>query len=356
MKNDLNEYLSTMDRRRFLKLGVGVGLLSGFSGQLYAKRINSNAKILIVGGGAAGISMANRFSNALQGAHITMVGARQAHIFQPGQTLIASSLWDKSQVITQTQEWLPDDVKWIAQDAKAFDPDNKQVYLNDGQVLTYDILIIATGCQLNFDQIEGMSADLVGKQGIGCVYTGPEGAASTNEMIQQYIDKGEGKAIFTLANTFIKCAGAPLKMAFTTLDRLERSGKRENFDVSFVTPFKNKVFSIPFYNEFVLNRWQTQNVNVEDQQLLTAIDASNQRATFTKPDGIKIEQQYDFIHIVPPMSAPDAIRNSELVWQSGNQAGDWVEVDQYICNIYVTLKYLRWVMLRVLPLGKQRRV
>ncbi|MGB5446360.1 MAG: FAD/NAD(P)-binding oxidoreductase [Psychromonas sp.] len=330
MKNDLNKYLSAMDRRRFLKLGVTAGLLSSFPFQFaQAKKVNSNARILIVGGGAAGIAMANRFSNALQGAGITMVGARQAHIFQPGQTLIASNLWDKSRIITQTKDWLPKDVNWISKDAQSFDPDNKTVTLTDGQKLDYDILVVATGCQLNYTDIEGMSADLIGKHGIGSVYAGPDGAEGTNKMIQQVIEKGEGKTIFTLSDTFIKCAGAPLKMTFTSLDRFQRSGKRENIDVSFITPFKNRVFSVPFYNEFVLNRWQEQGVDFQDERVLTAIDAVGQNATFTKPDGSKENQQYDFIHVVPPMSAPDAIRNSELVWKSGSMAGDWVEVDQY---------------------------
>lgn len=330
MKNDINKYLLSMNRRRFLKLGVGASLLTGFSGQFaQASKLSSNAKILIIGGGAAGISMANRFSSSLDGAQITMVGARKNHIFQPGQTLIASSLWDKNQVITSTQEWLPNDVNWIAEDALAFDPDNKRVSLSDGQTLSYDVLIIATGCQLNFDLIDGMSADLIGKHGIGSVYAGPEGAEKTNTMIQQCIDKGEGNAIFTLADTAIKCAGAPLKMTFTTLDRFERTGNRDRFNVSFVTPFKNRVFSVPFYNEFVLNRWQEQDVNFFDQQKLTAIDADNQRATFTTPEGKKIEKDYDFIHVVPPMSAPDPIRQSELVWKTGGMAGNWVEVDQY---------------------------
>lgn len=330
MNNDIDRYLLGMNRRRFLKLGVGASLLTGFSGQFArASKLKSHAKILIIGGGAAGISMANRFSNTLDGAKVTLVGARKNHIFQPGQTLIASSLWNKSQVITSTQEWLPNDVNWIAKDAIAFDPDNKRVSLSDGQTLSYDVLIIATGCQLNFELIDGMSAELIGKHGIGSVYAGPEGAEKTNTMIQQCIDRGEGKAIFTLADTAIKCAGAPLKMTFTSLDRFEHTRNREHFDVSFMTPFKNKVFSVPFYNEFVLNRWQEQKVNFFDQQKLTAIDAANQRATFTTPSGDKIDKDYDFIHVVPPMSAPDAIRESELVWQTGSMAKDWVEVDQY---------------------------
>ena len=330
MKNDLKKQLLTVDRRRFLKLGVGAGLLSAFPMQMaQAKKMSSNAHIVIIGGGAAGLAMANRFNNTLQGAKITLVGARKAHIYQPGQTLIASNIWDKSRVITETKEWLPQDVDWIQEDAQAFEPDAKTVILSNGNKLIYDVLVVATGCQLNYQDIAGMSADLIGKQGIGSVYAGPDGAEKTNKMIEQYIAKGEGNAIFTLANTPIKCAGAPLKMTFTTVDRLQSSGKRKNFDVNFVTPFKNKVFSVEFYNEFVLNRWQEQGVGFQDERVLSEIDAVNKKAIFTKADGSKENQYYDFIHIVPPMSAPDAIRNSELVWQTGKMAGNWVEVDQF---------------------------
>ena len=51
-------------------------------------------------------------------------------------------------------------------------------------------------------------------------------------------------------------------MTFTSLDRFERSGKRENLDVSFITPFKDKVFSVKFDNEFVLNRWQQRKLGI----------------------------------------------------------------------------------------------
>jgi sulfide:quinone oxidoreductase len=330
MQKDIEHSIYTMDRRRFLKLGVGAGLISAFPfQQAQAKKQSSNANILIIGGGAAGLAMANRFSHSLEGATITMVGARKEHLYQPGQTLVASNIWNKERTITQTKDWLPNDVNWITKDALTFNPDNKSVTLNDGQQLTYDILILATGCQLNYEDIEGMSVDLIGQQGIGSVYAGPTGAENTNKMIKEYIEKGEGNAIFTLSNTPIKCAGAPLKMLFTSLDRFEQSGKRDNLDVSFVTPYKNKVFSIPYYNEFVLNRWQEQGVNFQDERNLTAIDAANKVVTFTKPDGSKEKQDYEFIHVVPPMSAPDAIRNSELVWKTGGMAGNWVEVDQY---------------------------
>lgn len=47
------------------------------------------------------------------------------------------------------------------------------------------------------------------------------------------------------------------------------------------------------------------------------------------PDGQRVEEDYDFIHVVPPMRAPDAVKNSPLAWQEGNfAAGGWLEVDR----------------------------
>ncbi|SHO55079.1 Pyridine nucleotide-disulfide oxidoreductase [Vibrio quintilis] len=319
-----------MNRRRFLQLSVGAaaaGLLPVPG--MAEEKLKTRARVLIIGGGAAGIAMANRFAQSLDGAKITVAGARIPHIYQPGLTLVASGLWEQKKVVTATSDWLPEGITWIRHNASEFDPDNKTVQLMNGQKIPYDILIVAPGCQLNYQEIEGMSPALIGQHGIGSVYAGPEAATKTYQMIRSYINKNSGQAIFTLSNTPIKCAGAPLKLTFLMLDHLEKTGRRENYDVRFVSPYDKKVFSIPYYNDFVLKRWQQQQVGFLDNRVLTAIDGPAQKATFTQPDGVQETLDFDFIHVVPPMSAPDAIRNSELVWQEGSMAGNWVEVDQY---------------------------
>jgi sulfide:quinone oxidoreductase len=232
-------------------------------------------------------------------------------------------------VVTQTRDWVPADVRWIEADAAGFNPDNRQVSLTNNETLDYDLLVIATGCQLNYEEIDGMSAALIGQQGIGSVYAGPEAARATDNAIEGLIAQGEGRAIFTLAPTPIKCAGAPLKMTFTTLSRLEDTGIRERFDVDFFTPFRQRVFSVPVYNDFVLERWQAQQVGLYDERRLVAIDAAAKTALFRHASGATEQQSFDFIHVVPPMSAPDAVRHSELAWQDGAMAGEWLETDQY---------------------------
>ena len=58
---------------------------------------------------------------------------------------------------------------------------------------------------------------------------------------------------------------------------------------------------------------------------VTAIDIGARRATFATPEGEKLVLPYDFIHVVPPMRAPDAVKNSELAWKEGPfAAGGWL--------------------------------
>jgi sulfide:quinone oxidoreductase len=50
-----------------------------------------------------------------------------------------------------------------------------------------------------------------------------------------------------------------------------------------------------------------------------------------------VQLKYDFINVVPPMRAPDVVRNSPLRWQTGPWAAEgWAEVDR------ATLRHTRY--------------
>ncbi|WP_413166259.1 NAD(P)/FAD-dependent oxidoreductase [Aeromonas salmonicida] len=316
-------------RRKILKYSILAGSLTNPILAALAKPMSTQAHIVIVGVGAAGTAMANRLRRQLSGNKITIIGARQQHIYQPGYTMIASGLWSSERVLSTTNEWLSEGINWVAKDIVSINADYRKLELVDGSNLSYDVLVVATGCQLNFNLIEGMNEQLVGKHGIGCVYSGPEGALQTSQQIDKFIKNGPGRGLFTLPKSFLKCAGAPLKMTFTTLSRLEENGNADSFDIQFMTAFPDRVFSVPYYNDFVVNRWAEQGVSVNYQRDLTGIDPISKLAYFTDLNGKVYKEEYDFIHIVPPMSASDAIRHSGLVWMDGPFSEDWLEVDQY---------------------------
>lgn len=320
--------LAGISRRNLLKLGVGAGLAGGLTTQVQAEAtLTTRAHLVIVGAGAGGTAMANRLARSLEGARITIIDARERHYYQPGFTLVASGVWDKRKTVTDTADWLPASVNWIKGAVAAFEPDANQVVLDNGQVVAYDQLIVATGLQLRYERIAGMDVGLIGQgKGIGSVYAGDVAAEGTNREIENWIRKGSGTGLFTLAPTAIKCAGAPLKMTFTTLSRLEASGQRERFNVEFMTP-SGSLFSQPQVHAFVRQRFTDQGVTRNDFYTLKAIDADARRATFAVRDSADVVRDYEFIHVVPPMTAPDALLNSPLRFQEGPFT-DWMEVNR----------------------------
>src|SRR5690554_746576 len=152
-----------------------------------------------------------------------------------------------------------------------------------------------------------MTPELVGSHGIGSVYAGMQAAARTSDAIDTWVAQGGGKGIFTAAPTPVKCAGAPLKMTFTTLSRLEASGRRDDFQVDFLAP-GDTLFSQPWVNDFVKQRFDDQGVNRRHHHRLTAINPEARQAEFVQDGERSVVLDYDFIHVVPPMSAPDFIK------------------------------------------------
>lgn len=334
-------------RRELLKVGSGlsIGSLLPLSA-VSANTLRTQARIVILGGGAAGMAMANRLANRLRGGTITLVEPRETHHYQPGWTLVASGVWNADKTMRPNAQFLPRGVNWIREHAANIDADNKRVALANGTTLEYDFLIVATGIQLNYHLIDGMSPALVGQHGIGSVYASIEGASRTHQAIQAWLNSGQGKGIFTAAPTPVKCAGAPLKMTFTTLSRLEASGQRDAFNVDYMAP-GTSLFSQPWVDEFVKQRFDEQGVNRRHHYRLSAIDPQAKQAefTFVGPESeftshhqlreaeFRREGQptviadYDFIHVVPPMSAHDFVKQSALIAQDGPFRGEWLDVD-----------------------------
>jgi len=67
-------------RRGFLALAGGAGALAAAgTGGKAAAQVSTNARIVILGAGAAGTTLANRLVARLEGARITLVDARAEH-------------------------------------------------------------------------------------------------------------------------------------------------------------------------------------------------------------------------------------------------------------------------------------
>jgi sulfide:quinone oxidoreductase len=317
-------------RRKVLASLLGapvVGALAVNSASATAA-LKTSARIVIVGSGLGGLAVANRLARELDGAKITIVDRKEIHNYQPGYTLVATGVWPVSKVADRNSDLQSAGVTWVQEMATSVDPEARIVSTDAGTQVPYDFLVVATGLHLDFDQIEGMDTKMIGTHGLGCVYPSPQAAEATWNAMDAFRQKG-GEALMTLPATPLKCAGAPLKMTFMLDDRLRQSGTREKSKITFHSAIGN-IFSVPKVAENVLARWEKNDIPVVYHSKLVAIDIGARRATFANQDGSKSELGYDFIHAVPPMRAPDVIKNSPLAIQEGPMAaGGWLEVDKH---------------------------
>ncbi len=357
-----------ISRRDALKL-AGLGSASFLMGNgteaeaaTIAKASEAKGKIVIVGGGLAGIATAARLSNNLSNPDITVIEPNPISVsYQPGQTLVAAGVWEKSDIVYNTKDFVPNGVKMIKDKVAEFDPEANKVKTEGGQEITYDFLIVATGLVLDYGKIKGLEgvgysseankivSQKVGRNGVYSMYYA-DGAVNTWKGMQEFISEAKSgkkvKGLFTHPNTPIKCGGAPKKIMYLTDARLREAGARDNAELYFY-PNGGKMFGVPEYHEAIVKQFEARDMRWEYKNNLIEIDVDKKIATFEKkwlekgeyddiiedyemiPMSKKVEREYDFIHVTPPMRAPDAVKNSSLSWQRGSASkGGWVELDK----------------------------
>jgi sulfide:quinone oxidoreductase len=312
-------------RRAFFALAGGAAALMATSAApVQAARVKTTARIAILGAGAAGAAIANRLTERLDGADITLIDGRPEHWYQPGFTLIAAGLKPAGYSVSGTTDWLPKGAKLVAEYAAEIDPEANRIVTASGTVVPYDYLIVATGLTLDWGAIDGFSLDMVGQNGIGAVYAGPDYAAKTWAEMDRFTSTG-GQALFTRPATEMKCAGAPLKYAFLTDDYARKKGNRGKVEITYAANNKT-LFGVPIVAEKVRMLFDDRGIDVVHDHVMKAIDPARKRVTFTTPDG-DAELPYDFINVIPPQRAPDVIRNSPLPWADKWTDQGWVEAD-----------------------------
>ena len=188
-------------------------------------------------------------------------------------------------------------------------------------------MIVATGTHQKWDAIAGMDLNAIGQNGLASVYPGKDAAIGTWKAMDAYAKKG-GRAISTLPKTFLKCAGAPLKITFMVADRLKTAGAQGK--VEFYSALPKTIFSVKSVNDNVIERWNklANPVPVSYNRNLTGIDITGRKAHFTDENGQVLVEDYDFIHIAPPQSAILPVVNSALAVQEDGPQKGWLNVSK----------------------------
>ena len=288
-----------------------------------------HVQILIIGGGNAGISVAAQLLIKNKQLDIAIVDPSEKHYYQPAWTLVGGGAFDIQKTERTEASVIPKGVKWIKEKVISFNPEKDSIELSNGEHITYGYLVVAPGIQLNWKDIKGLKETL-GKNGV-CSNYSFETAPYTFECFKNF--KG-GKAIFHNPTTPVKCGGAPHKIMYMAADYFRKNGLLDKADIQYWSGV-GKLFAVEKYEKTLLKVVERGNIKLNFNVQLTEIDGPGKKALFVGIGADNKDVQtwvnFDMIHVTPPQSAPDFVRNSSLA----NAAG-WVEVDKN------TLQHVRY--------------
>lgn len=272
--------------------------------------------VVIVGGGTAGISVAARLLAQETAPRVTLIDAAEMHYYQPLWTLVGAGLFPPEESARTMQSVIPAGAQWLKDRVQSFSPDTHELTLASGAKLSYRFLVVAPGIQLNWGKVEGLK-EALGKGGV-CSNYDYDLVPYTWKAIQA---TREGNAVFTFPSTPIKCAGAPQKIMYLAEESFRRMGVRDQVQVTYASATPG-IFGVPKYARALDKIVSERGIATEFKRNLVAIRSASKEAVFESLEGgQELVMQYSLLHVTPPQSAPDFVRQSPLA----NAAG-WVDV------------------------------
>lgn len=193
--------------------------------------------LLILGAGTAGTVMANRFARRYKteirtGAmQVTLVDQDAVHIYQPGLLFIPFGDYTREQVVKPRADHVSDTVRYVQSAIERLDPATDTVTLANGDVLSYDLCVIATGSRIAPEETEGMTGP-GWQEKVFDFYT-LDGAERLAKALARF---DGGTLAINVVEMPIKCPVAPLEFAFLADAYFTKRGIRDRVRIVYATP------------------------------------------------------------------------------------------------------------------------
>ncbi len=261
-------------------------------------------KIVILGAGTAGTMMLNKLHNILDKEEweLTIVDEYKTHYYQPGFLFIPFGIYKKQDVIKPKYDFFPSGTNAIFSKIDKVDGDNNKVYLENGKVLNYDFLIIATGTQTRPEETPGLKDKLWYKD-IFDFYT-IEGAVALHKKLK---DWEGGELVLCISEVPYKCPVAPLEFVFLAEAYFTEKGIRDKVNITYVTPMSG-AFTKPVATRMLSELLEEKNIKIIPDFYLEKVDNENKKLVSYD----EREVPFDLLTIVPVNMGNDMVERSGL--------------------------------------------
>jgi sulfide:quinone oxidoreductase len=261
-------------------------------------------RLVILGAGTAGTMMANHLHRKLPADEwkITIVDQTKTHYYQPGFLFLPFDIYTPKQIQKPIKKFIPAGVEWIHQTIDRINVEANAVSLADGQQLTYDVLIIATGTQIAPQETPGMLGS-GWRNDIFDFYTF-EGAKALRDKLREW--QG-GKLVVHICEMPIKCPVAPLEFAFLADSFFHEKGMREQVELTFVTPLSG-AFTKPMATEKLGHLLAEKQIRIVSDFAIERVD--NEAKKIVDYGGQEVP--YDLLVTIPTNMGDEMVARSGI--------------------------------------------
>ena len=260
-------------------------------------------RIIILGAGTGGTIMANLLRRRLGSGSwaITVVDRDNDHYYQPGFLFIPFGFYTREDIVKPRSKFLPRKVEFIIAEVDKINPSSNEVVFQDGSLLSYDYLVVATGAEIVPSETPGMLDGW--RDTIFDFYT-PDGAAALAEKLKALPG---GRIVIHVNETPIKCPVAPLEFAFFCDWCLRRHNRRDKIELIYVTPLDG-AFTKPVASKALGALLDEKSVQIVTDFNAERIDAAARK--IIGYDGREIS--YDLLVTVPTNMGSPMIERSGM--------------------------------------------
>lgn len=248
--------------------------------------------VVILGAGTGGTLAANRLRRVLGAdVQISVVDQDDDHVYQPGLLFLPFGLTTANELVRSRPRQLRGAIGYHRGAVDHVDIERRRVFLDDGTVLPYDILVVATGARLMPEETEGLTGPGWGRS-VHTFYDLP-GAATLDTALRDF---DRGRLVVNVVDLPIKCPVAPLEFCFLADWYFRERGVRDDIELVYVTPL-DAAFTKPVAARTLSGLLAEKGVELVTEFNTGQVEANDEGGRLISFDGREVE--FDLAVVVP---------------------------------------------------------
>lgn len=190
------------------------------------------AKVIVIGGGIGGLPTAYELRHLLPKEHqVILICDRPQFTFIPGLIRVALNLNELENIQLDLAKLTKRyGIEWILGKVTTFDPETKQITVDEKQIVDYDYVAIATGASFAFDAVPGLGPE----GGYTHSVCSPNHALEARTAWLKFLENPGHLVVGAMAG--VSCFGPAYEFLLMAEWELRRRGLRDKVSITFVTP------------------------------------------------------------------------------------------------------------------------